>query len=97
MFKEFKLKEVIKFVNFNAEPNLKYVLEKDGSFYHENSLCGNGKCGQSKLYKIHNLLWGKPFGGDFIYKFFINEAGKICAPYPGKDFNYPCSKESIEE
>ena len=97
LFKEFHLKKQIKFKNFNSEPELNYVFEEDGSFYHYDPICGNGegKCGKSKLYRIHNLIWGEPIAGDFIYKFFINDKGQICAPYPGKSNLYPCSKESI--
>ncbi|PJZ75299.1 hypothetical protein [Leptospira neocaledonica] len=96
-FVELKLPMTIKFTNFNSNPELKYVLEKDGSFYHFDPMCGGGtgKCGKSKLFRIHNIIWGKPLASDFVYKFFINEKGQICAPYPGKDHNYPCSQESI--
>ncbi|WCL51010.1 hypothetical protein [Leptospira sp. GIMC2001] len=99
LFKDFSLPMQIKFININSEPNLNYVFEKDGTFYHYDPNCGNGdgKCGKSKLYRIHNLIWGEPLSGDFIYKFFINEKGQICAPYPIELNKFPCSEESISD
>jgi hypothetical protein len=98
LLKDFKLKKQIKFINFNSEPKLNYVFEEDGTFYHYDPICGNGegKCGKSKLYRIQNIIWGEPLNGDFIYKFFINEKGKICAPYLGINKTFPCSKESVD-
>lgn len=96
LFKDLFIIEEIKFTNFNSEPNLNYVFNTNGEFYHHDPICGEGKCGLSKLKIYKNIIWSKPLRGDFVYKFFIDENDKICAPYPGPKGIFPCSKEKIQ-
>jgi len=82
LFTDLYLKKEIKFQNFNSEPKLNYVFLENGEFYHFDPICGDGKCGLSKLKIYKNIIWSQPLQGDFVYKFFIDKNKKICAPYP---------------